>query len=88
MSNLYHKNIYKFDEPVKSYWESTYNTKNKYNKLEKNKQTNILVIGAGMIGSLIADQLSKDYSVMVIDNDYKKLDNLIREKFKSKNSRL
>ena len=36
----------------------------------------ILVIGAGMIGSLIADQLSKDYSVMVIDNDYKKLDDI------------
>ena len=41
MSNLYHQDIYKFDEPVKSYWESTSNTKNKYNKLEKNIQTNI-----------------------------------------------
>ena len=35
MSNLYHRDIYKFDEPVKSYWEATFNTNNKYNKLEK-----------------------------------------------------
>ena len=30
MSNLYHRDIYKFDEPVKSYWEATFNTNNKY----------------------------------------------------------
>ena len=32
MSDLYHQDIYKFDEPVKSYWEATSNTNNKYNK--------------------------------------------------------
>ncbi len=43
MSNLYHEDIYKFKEPVKSYWETTTDTKNKYNKLEKNIQTNIKI---------------------------------------------
>ena len=50
MSQLYHEDIYKFDEPVKSYWETTSDTNNKYNKLEKNIQTNIVVIGGGYTG--------------------------------------
>ena len=45
MSSLYHKDIYKFEEPVKSYWETTINSNNKYSNLEKNLQTNIVVIG-------------------------------------------
>ena len=47
MSNLYHEDIYKFDKPVKSYWETTSDTNNKYKKLEKNIQTIIVVIGGG-----------------------------------------
>jgi len=66
MSNLYHQDIYKFDEPVKSYWESISNTKNKYNKLEKNKQTNIVVIGAGYTGVSCALSLAKKYNEDVI----------------------
>ena len=45
MSNLYHKDIYKFNEPVKSYWETTSNTNNKYKKLEKiSKQILLLLV--------------------------------------------
>ena len=45
MSNLYHEDIYKFDEPVKSYWETTSDTNNKYNKLKKiSKQILLLLV--------------------------------------------
>ena len=50
MSNLYHEDIYKFDQPVRSYWESTVDTKNKYKILNKNINTNIVVIGGGYTG--------------------------------------
>ena len=66
MSNLYHRDIYKFDEPVKSYWETTSNTNNKYNKLEKNIQTNIVVIGGGYTGISCALSLAKKYNEDVI----------------------
>ena len=36
MSNLYHKDIYDFDNPVKSYWEANTNTDLKLEKLKKN----------------------------------------------------
>ena len=41
MANFYHKDIYNFEQPVKSYWETTTTTKFKYSKLEKNFQANI-----------------------------------------------
>jgi len=66
MSNLYHKDIYKFDEPVKSYWETTSDTNNKYNKLEKNIQTNIVVIGGGYTGISCALSLAKNYNEDVV----------------------
>ena len=66
MSNLYHRDIYKFNEPVKSYWETTSNTNNKYNKLEKNIQTNIVVIGGGYTGISCALSLAKKYNEDVV----------------------
>jgi len=66
MSNLYHEDIYKFDEPVKSYWETTSNTNNKYNKLEKNILTNIVVIGGGYTGISCALSLAKNYNEDVV----------------------
>ena len=66
MSNLYHRDIYKFDEPIKSYWETTSNTNNKYNKLEKNIQTNIVVIGGGYTGISCALSLAKKYNEDVV----------------------
>ena len=66
MSNLYHDDIYKFDEPVKSYWETTHNTNNKYKKLEKNIKTNIVVIGGGYTGLSCALSLAKNFKEDVI----------------------
>ena len=67
MANLYHKDIYNFDEPVKSYWETTIDSNYyKYEKLNKNIQTNILVIGGGYTGISCALSLAKDYSEDVV----------------------
>ena len=67
MAKLYHQDIYNFDEPVKSYWETTINTNNyKYEKLNKNIQTNILVIGGGYTGISCALSLAKDYNEDVV----------------------
>ena len=66
MSNLYHEDIYKFDEPVKSYWETTSNANNKYNKLERNIKTNIVVIGGGYTGISCALSLVKNYNEDVV----------------------
>tara|TARA_Y100000741_G_scaffold180546_1_gene137258 strand:+ start:319 stop:1653 length:1335 start_codon:yes stop_codon:yes gene_type:complete len=66
MSSLYHKDIYKFEEPVKSYWETTINSNNKYSNLEKNLQTNIVVIGGGYTGMSCALTLAKKYNEDVV----------------------
>ena len=66
MTNLYHSDIYKFEEPIKSYWETTVDTKNKYKKLKKNIQTNIVVIGGGYTGFSCALSLAKNYNEDVV----------------------
>tara|TARA_B100001540_G_scaffold70148_1_gene63200 strand:+ start:720 stop:2051 length:1332 start_codon:yes stop_codon:yes gene_type:complete len=66
MASLYHKDIYKFDESVKSYWETTANPNNKYPKIEKDKQANIVIIGAGYTGLSCALSLAKKYNEDVI----------------------
>ena len=50
MSNLYHKDIYNFNEPIKSYWETTFDSNNKYKILEKNIKANIVIVGGGYTG--------------------------------------
>ena len=66
MTNLYHKDIYKFDEPIKSYWESTINTNVKYKSLEKNIKTNIVVIGGGYTGISCALSLANNFDEDVV----------------------
>ena len=66
MTNLYHEDIYNFNEPIKSYWETTADTKNKYNELNKDKQTNIVVIGGGYTGVSCALSLAKNFNEDVI----------------------
>ena len=39
MSNLYHKDIYDFDNPVKSYWEANTNTDLNLEKLTKDTKS-------------------------------------------------
>ena len=66
MVNFYHEDIYNFEQPVKSYWETTATTNFKYEKLEKNIQTNIVVIGAGYTGISCALSLAKKYNEDVV----------------------
>ena len=66
MSNLYHNDIYKFEEPIKSYWETTCSSKNKYEKLKKNIQTNIVIIGGGYTGISCALSLARNYHEEVV----------------------
>ena len=66
MVNFYHEDIYNFEQPVKSYWETTTTTNFKYAKLEKNIQTNIVVIGAGYTGISCALSLAKKYNEDVV----------------------
>ena len=66
MSQLYHNDLYKFDTPIKSYWETTINSNNKYSKLEKDLQTNIVVVGGGYTGISCALTLAKKYNEDVV----------------------
>ena len=42
MKNLYHRDIYEFESPVKSYWEST--TSEKFNIEKLKKQEHLLYL--------------------------------------------
>ena len=67
MASLYHKDIYKFEEPINSYWETTINTKkNEYKEVNKNIQTNIVVIGGGYTGISCALSLAKNFNEDVV----------------------
>ena len=66
MPQLYHNDIYKFETPIKSYWETTINSNNKYSKLEKDLQTNIVVVGGGYTGISCALTLAKKYNEDVV----------------------
>ena len=66
MSNLYHQDIYRFEEPVKSFWETTHRSNDKYEKLNKNIQTNIVVIGGGYTGFSCALSLAKNFNEDVV----------------------
>ena len=66
MKNIYHSDIYKFQEPVKSYWEDT--TKENFNlsKLTKDISSEVVVIGGGYTGLLCAINLIENYNLDVI----------------------
>ena len=66
MTNLYHEDIYKFEKPVKSYWESTIDTDNNYKTLDTNINANIVVIGGGYTGLSSALSLVKKYNEDVV----------------------
>ena len=66
MKNLYHSDIYKFNTPVKSYWEETSNEKLNLEKLTKNINCEIAIIGGGYTGLLCAINLIENYNLDVI----------------------
>ena len=66
MGNLYHKDIYDFDNPVKSYWEANTNIDLKLEKLTKDTKSEIVVIGGGYTGLLCAINLIEKYNLDVI----------------------
>ena len=67
MNQLYHKDMYQFHQPVKSYWEHTIeNKKIKFNKLQKQTSADIVVIGGGYTGLSCSLQLTQKYNQDVI----------------------
>ncbi|MDA9652645.1 FAD-binding oxidoreductase [bacterium] len=66
MKNLYHSDIYKFDTPVSSYWEDTSSENLNLEKLTKDINSEIVVIGGGYTGLLCAINLIENYNLDVI----------------------
>ena len=48
MNNIYHPDIYKFNTPVSSYWEDTSSENLNLEKLTKDINSEIVVIGGGI----------------------------------------
>ena len=66
MKNIYHSDIYKFEKPVKSYWEDT--TKENFNlkKLTEDIKSEVVIIGGGYTGLSCAINLIENYNLDVI----------------------
>ena len=66
MKNIYHSDIYKFDTPVSSYWEDTSSENLNLEKLTKDINSEIVVIGGGYTGLLCAINLIENHNLDVI----------------------
>ena len=66
MKNIYHSDIYKFNETVNSYWEDNSNQNFNLEKLTKDIKCEIVVIGGGYTGLLCAINLIENYNLDVI----------------------
>ena len=66
MKNLYHSDIYKFDTPVSSYWEDQSSENLQIDKLTKDTNSEIVVIGGGYTGLLCAINLIENHNLDVI----------------------
>ena len=66
MSSLYHKDIYKFEKPINSYWESTVKPRDKFKTLDTDMSANIVVIGGGYTGLSCALSLVEKHNEDVV----------------------
>ena len=66
MTSLYHKDIYKFEKPINSYWESTVKPKDKFKTLDTDMSANIVVIGGGYTGLSCALSLVEKHNEDVV----------------------
>ena len=66
MKNIYHSDIYKFDTPVNSYWEDNSSENLNLEKLTKDINSEIVVIGGGYTGLCCAINLIENYNLDVI----------------------
>jgi glycine/D-amino acid oxidase-like deaminating enzyme len=66
MKNIYHSDIYKFDTPISSYWEDTSNENLEIDRLKKDTNSEIVVIGGGYTGLLCAINLIENHNLDVI----------------------
>ena len=66
MKNIYHSDIYNFEKPVNSYWEDTTKENFNLNKLTKDINSEVTIIGGGYTGLLCAINLIEKYSLDVV----------------------
>ena len=66
MKNIYHSDIYQFNNPVISYWEDTTSDNLNLEKLTEDINSEIVVIGGGYTGLLCAINLIENYNLDVI----------------------
>ncbi len=66
MKNVYHSDIYNFNKPVSSYWEATSAENLNLDKLQKDTNSEIVVIGGGYTGLLCAINLIENYNLNVV----------------------
>ena len=72
MKQLYNKDIYDVNKPVKSYWEKVSQIEqDKYPKLTTHETCDVCVIGGGFTGISTAYHIAKNYGG---DVDYLRLD--------------
>ena len=66
MENLYHSDIYKFNTPIRSYYEDTSSENLNLDKLTNDVNSEIVVIGGGYTGLLCAINLIENHNLDVI----------------------
>ena len=66
MKNIYHPDIYKFETPINSYWEDISQENLNLEKLTKDTNSEIVVIGGGYTGLLCAINLIENHNLDVI----------------------